>query len=131
MSTCYDPADLGSPLRTHERKNMRRKRFNKGSLQVRWHGKRKNVVDVYCERHVRKYYTLGLFSELTRSEAQGKQAQFMQEVHARLSTAPGPDITFGDFLRGVALPFFLKKWKRSTASTTEGRIRHHLLEAFK
>ena len=43
---------------------------------------------------------------------------------------PIPNVTFGDFLEGVALPFYRSKWKRSTASTTESRIRHHLLREF-
>ncbi len=30
----------------------------------------------------------------------------------------------------MALPFLRSKWKRSTASTTENRIRHHLLAEF-
>jgi integrase len=124
-------SDLSSPLRTHERKNVRRKRFQEGSLQIRSHGRRKNWVVLYREGGARKYQTLGLYSKLTRSQAQEKQAAFMQEVNARQSTAPDPDITFGDFLEGVALPFNRMKWKRSTASTTESRIRHHLLGEYK
>ncbi len=110
---------------------MRRKRFSNGSLQVRSHGTRKNWVVLYWERGVRKYHTLDLFSKLSRSEAQVKQAAFMQEVNARLSTSPDPGILFGDFVEGVAFPFYRDKWKRSTASTTEGRIRHHLLGEYK
>jgi integrase len=124
-------SDLSSPLRTHERKNVRRKRFQEGSLQVRSHGRLKNWVVLYRERGVRKYQTLGLYSKLTKSEAQEKQAEFMQEVNARQSTSPDPDVTFGNFLEGVALPFYRVKWKTSTASTTEGRMRHHLLLEYK
>ena len=124
-------SDLNSPLRTHERKNVQRKRFQEGSLQVRSHGRLKNWVVLYRERGVRKYQTLGLFSKLTRSAAQEKQAVFMQEVNARLATAPDPSVTFGDFLEGVALPFYRVKWKTSTASTTESRMRHHLMGEYK
>jgi integrase len=124
-------SDLNSPLRTHERKNVQRKRFQEGSLQVRSHGRLKNWVVLYRERGVRKYQTLGLFSKLTRSAAQEKQAVFMQEVNARLATAPDPGVTFGDFLEGVALPFYRVKWKTSTASTTESRMRHHLMGEYK
>jgi len=123
--------DLNSPLRTHERKNVQRKRFQEGSLQVRSHGRLKNWVVLYRERGVRKYQTLGLYSKLTRSAAQEKQAVFMQEVNARLATAPDPSVTFGDFLEGVALPFYRVKWKASTASTTESRMRYHLLGEYK
>jgi integrase len=124
-------SDLSSPLRTHERNNVRRKRFQEGSLQVRSHGKRKNWVVLYREAGVRKYYTVGLYSKFSKSQAQEKQAEFMQEVNARQSTSPDPDVTFGDFLEGTALPFYRVKWKRSTASTTESRIRHHLVGEYK
>ncbi len=109
---------------------MRRKRYQEGSLQVRSHGRRKNWVVLYREAAVRKYYTLGLHSKMSKSQAQEKQAQFMKEVNARAANAPDPNVTFGDFLEGVALPFLRSKWKRSTAETTENRIRHHLLAEF-
>ena len=109
---------------------MRRKRYQEGSLQVRSHGKRKNWVVLYREAGVRKYYTVGLHSRMSKSQAQEKQAEFMKEVNARAAHAPDPNVTFGDFLEGVALPFYRSKWKRSTASTTESRIRHHLLAEF-
>jgi integrase len=125
------PPDLNSPLRTHERNNVRRKRFQEGSLQVRSHGKRKNWVVLYWERGARKYQTLGLYSKLSKSQAQEKQAEFMQEVNARQSTAPDTQVTFGDFVEGTALPFYRMKWKRSTASTTESRVRHHLIGEYK
>jgi integrase len=109
---------------------VRRKRYQEGSLQVRSHGKRKNWVVLYREAGVRKYYTVGLHSRMSKSQAQEKQAEFMKEVNARAAHAPDPNVTFGDFLEGVALPFYRSKWKRSTASTTESRIRHHLLAEF-
>src|ERR1035438_8088202 len=109
-------SDLSSPLRTHEGKNMRRKRFQEGSLQARSHGRRKMWVVLYRERGARKYHTLGLFSKLSKSQAQEKQAEFMQEVNARQSTSPDPDVTFGDFLEGNALPFYRMKWKKATTS---------------
>ena len=109
---------------------MRRKRFQEGSLQVRSHGKRKNWVVLYREAGARKYHTVGLYSKMSKSQAQEKQAEFMKEVNARAANAPDPNVTFGDFLKGVALPFYRSKWKRSTASTTESRIRHHLLSEF-
>ena len=97
---------------------------------MRSHGKRKNWVVLYREAGVRKYHTVGLHSKMSKSQAQEKQAEFMKEVNARAAHAPDPNVTFGDFLEGVALPFYRSKWKRSTASTTESRIRHHLLGEF-
>ena len=99
-------------------------------MQVRSHGRRKNWVVLYREAGVRKYHTVGLHSKMSKSQAQEKQAEFMKEVNARAANAPDPNVTFGDFLESVALPFYRSKWKRSTASTTESRIRHHLLSEF-
>src|SRR5436190_420183 len=122
--------DLNSSPRAHERNNVRRKRFQEGSLQVRSHGKRKMWVVLYREAGVRKYYTVGLHSKMSKSQAQKWQAEFMKDVNARHATTPDPNITFGDFLAGIALPFYRSKWKRSTVSTTESRILHHLLAEF-
>jgi integrase len=82
----------------------------------------------YREGSSKKYQTLGLYSKMSKSEAQQEQARIMSEVNARLATDPDPNITFGDFLEGVALPFYRNKWKRSTALTTENRMTYHLAE---
>jgi integrase len=107
---------------------VRRKRFQEGSLQVRKHGKHKMWVILYREGGGRKYHTLGLYSKLTKSEVQEQRASFMAEINANQALVLDPHITFGAFLDGVALPFLRKKWKRSTAGTTENRITHHLAE---
>lgn len=124
-------SDLYASPGAHERNDVRRKRFQEGSLQVRKHGKLKNWVLLYWEGGFRQYHTIGPYSKMTKSQAQEKQAEFMKEVNARLANAPDPNMTFGDFLEGIALPFYRSKWKSSTASTTESRIRHHLLGEFK
>lgn len=94
------------------------------------HGKRKMWILQYREGGSKKYHTIGLYAKMTKSDAQQKQAEFMKEVNAKAAIAPDPDITFGDFLEGVALPFLRPKWKGSTRDTTENRIRHHLLGEF-
>jgi len=112
--------------------NVRRKRYQNGSLQVvSTHGKRKMWILQYRDGGSKKYHTIGLYSKMSKSEAQLAQAEFMKEVNARTASAPDPHITFGDFLEGAALPFLRSKWKRSTRDTTENRIRHHLLEEFR
>jgi integrase len=113
------------------KEHVRRKRYQNGSLQVvSTHGKRKMWILQYREGGSKKYHTIGLYSKMSKSDAQQAQADFMKEVNARVATAPDPHITFGDFLEGVALPFLRSKWKRSTRDTTENRIRHHLLAEF-
>jgi integrase len=85
-------------------------------------------VVLYREGGARKYETLGLFSRMSKSQAQQKQAAFMSVVNAKLVTTPDPQILFGQFFDSVALPFLRSKWKRSTASTTEGRMQFHFAE---
>src|ERR1019366_3019802 len=114
-----------SPRRT-ERTNVHRQRHQKGSLQVRQHGKRKMWVLLYRDGGTRKYATLGLHSKMNKSQAEAKRDELLSEVNARNAATPEPDITFGEFLGGVALPFLRSKWKRSTLATTENRITHHL-----
>src|ERR1039458_2304290 len=114
-----------SPRRT-ERTNVHRQRHQKGSLQVRQHGKRKMWVLLYRDGGTRKYATLGLHSKMNKSQAEAKRDELLSEVNARNAATPEPDITFGEFLEGVALPFLRSKGKRSTAATTENRITHHL-----
>lgn len=87
-------------------------------------------VLLYRENGARRYLTLGAHSKMSKSDARKKRDELMQEINARQAAAPDPEITFGDFFEGVALPFLRSKWKRSTASTSENRIRHHLLAAF-
>jgi integrase len=97
---------------------------------VRQHGRRKMWVLLYREDGARRYLTLGPYSKLSKSDAQKRRDSIMSEVNARASTVPDANIAFGEFAEGVALPFLREKWKRSTAATTENRIRHHLLREF-
>jgi integrase len=108
-----------------------RNRHQEGSLQVRQHGRKKMWVLLYREGSGRRYLTLGQHSKLSKSDAQKKRDEIMNEVNARQSASPDPDITFGAFFEGVALPFLAAKWKTSTKLTTENRIRCHLLSEFK
>jgi integrase len=87
-------------------------------------------VWLYREGGSRKYITLGLFHKMTKAQAEKKRDEALDEVQCRQASAPNPDITFGQFLNGVVLPFYRSKWKRSTASTTESRIQHHLTGEF-
>jgi integrase len=119
-------SNLDSSPRRTERTNVHRQRHQKGSLQVRQHGKRKMWVLLYRDGSTRKYATLGLYSKISKSQAEEKRDELLNEVNARNSRAPDPDITFGQFLEGIAFPFLRSKWKRSTAATTGNRITHHL-----
>src|ERR1700692_717283 len=96
---------LDSPSRRTKRTNVHRQRHQKGSLQVRQHGKRKMWVLLYRDGSTRKYATLGLYSKMTRSQAEQKRDELVNEANTRNAIAPNPDITLGEFLGGIALPF--------------------------
>ena len=107
---------------------MRRRRFQKGSLQLRKHAERRVwVILYYDERGERRYHTLGWASEMNKGQADEKRQEFMREINGGVRTISAvrpPTIT--EFLEEVYLPFYLGKWKESTAGTSENRIRHHI-----
>jgi len=88
-------------------------------------------VLLYRDGTTRKFATLGVYSKMSKAQAEEKREQLVAEANARNANAPDPHITFGEFLETVALPFLRSKWKRSTAATTENRIQHHLNGEFR
>ena len=123
-------SDLNPTLKTHERKIVRRQRYQKGSLQQVKHGKRKMWILQYRDGKTKRYATLGACCEMSKSQAEKKRDEILGEANARNSAVPDADITFGNFVEAVVLPFCRSKWKQSTAATTENRIRHHLIGEF-
>ena len=94
-------SNLDLPPRRTERTNVHRQRHQKGSLQVRQHGKRKMWVLLYRDGGTRKYATLGLYSKISKSQAEEKRDELLNEVNARNAIAPDPNITVGEFLEDV------------------------------
>jgi len=61
---------------------MRRRRFQKGSLQLRKHADRRVwVILYYDEKRERRYHTLGWASEMTKGTADEKRQEFMREIN--------------------------------------------------
>jgi integrase len=102
-----------------------RNRHQNGSLQVRSHGRRKMWVLLYRENGARRYTTLGPASAMSKSQAQAKRDELLRGAQAK--QAQDSPLTFARFVETTALPFLHRKWKRSTALTTENRIRCHLV----
>ena len=109
---------------------MRRRRFQKGSLQLRKHGNRRVwVVLYYDQKGERRYSTLGWASEMNKGTADEKRQEFMREINGGDRTAvPTRPPTVQEFLEQVYLPFYRGKWKESTASTSENRLQHHIVK---
>lgn len=99
-----------------------RRRFQKGSLTKVdgvW------IAQWWEEGHRRKR-TLGRTSKLTKAQAEAELAGILAPVNAR-STTPSATTMLGNFVSEVYLPFYQRKWKRSTALTNKERLQYHVL----
>src|SRR5215831_1338638 len=109
---------------------MRRRRFQKGSLQSRKHGKRRVWVVFWWEGGERRCKTLGRQSEMTKAEAEGVLSAILREINSGTANGPRPVYTFEQFVTGVYLPFCRRSWKESTAGTSEQIVNSHLVPEF-
>ena len=66
---------------------------------------------------------------MTKGEAQRELAAILSPLNSR-DTPPSQGWQFADFMEQVYLPFYRRKWKRSTAMTTEDRLDHHFVSEF-
>jgi integrase len=102
-----------------------RRRFQKGYLQ-----KVRGVwVARWREDGQRKARKLGRVSLMTKAQALTELAAIVGPINSRRGQ-PSEQMSFGDFVQQVYLPFYRRKWKRSTAMTNEDRIAHHLTPEF-
>ncbi|MCI0620440.1 MAG: hypothetical protein L0387_01985 [Acidobacteria bacterium] len=66
---------------------------------------------------------------MTKTEAKAQVATIVAPLNLRERTASGRCI-LADFVEQVFLPFYRRKWKRSTASSNQERISFHLISEF-
>ncbi|HEY6273382.1 MAG TPA: tyrosine-type recombinase/integrase [Terriglobales bacterium] len=102
-----------------------RRRFQKGSLQK----VRGAWVARWRQDGERKARILGRVSQMTKAQAQSELAALVAPLNSKRSE-PSERTSFGDFVRDVYLPFYRRKWKRSTARTNEDRLSYHLTSEF-
>ena len=110
---------------------MRRKRYQHGSLQRVKQGCRYVwVVKYYDKNGRRRQITLGQAARLTKAEAQVGRERFMATINqdAAKDTSRQDPPTLGEFVVGTYLPFKRRRWKLSTAATTEDRVKRHIIE---
>ena len=102
-----------------------RKRYQHGSLRKVG----RSWVAQWWENGRRRKETLGYAQGMSRAQAQIALAAKLAPLNqAKLQSTP---TRFGEFVDMLFLPFYRRKWKESTASTTEERIRHHLVNRYK
>lgn len=117
------------PTVPHQENRIRRRRYQKGSLQARWHGKRLVWVVLYWDSEGHHGdHTIGPKSDFTKSGAQVEQAKFMESING----GQGEDnevrpFLVREFVTQVYLPFYRGKWKGSTRGTSENRIQYHVV----
>jgi len=106
---------------------MRRKRFLKGSVRPRQHGRRKVWVAQWWEDGCRRSKVLGKCSEISKSQADAMMASILQPLNQDSGQLTPPRYAFSEYVEDVFLPVHRRKWKESTRATSEHTIRRHLL----
>ncbi len=101
-----------------------RKRYQHGNLRKvegKW------IAQWWEDGHRRKR-TLGSVSKMPKAQAQTELDAILAPINGRVC-APSASAKFGEFVTNTYLPFYRRKWKRSSAMTNEGRLRIYLLSA--
>jgi integrase len=109
---------------------MRRRRYQKGSLRPRKHGKTRVWVGQWWEGGQRRSKVLGKVADMPKSEAEAQLDSIVKPLNEGAGRAPKPVYTFSGYLDDVFLPLCRRKWKESTRMTTEPRMLYHLRPAF-
>src|SRR5215831_12929263 len=110
-----------------------RKRFQTGSVKKSkdrryWIGQwREDGPD---GKRVERTTVLGKTARITKSKAREKIVEILKPINARAAAAANVHCTVKEFIDTVYLPFYKRKWKRSTVMTNEDRINHHIVEPF-
>jgi hypothetical protein len=73
--------------------------------------------------------SLGPVSKTKKYDAERELAQILEPINFK-STEPLPASSFGHFVRQVYLPFYQRKWKRSTTETNVERVNYDLVTLF-
>jgi integrase len=109
---------------------MRRKRFQKGSLQARKHGRHRVWVACWWENGGRRSKVLGRCSQMGKGEAEAMLSAILRPLNSGAAQIARQVYTFGQFVDEVYLPFCRRTWKESTAGTSEQIVKTHLVSAF-
>ena len=115
---------------TPERKNVRRRRFQRGCVRKVKHGRRWVWIGKYREDGIGRTKVLGHCAELTEGAAWAKLQDYLLPLNERAGQRYALPTNFRVYVLNVYLPQRRKKWKDSTDQTTTERIQTHLLKAF-
>jgi integrase len=113
-----------------ERELMRRRRFQKGSIRPRKHGKTRVWVGQWWDHGQKRSKVLGRVADMPKSEAEKEMTCILEPLNEGAGRVQRPIYTFAGYLEDVFLPLCRRKWKESTRMTTEPRMLFHLKPAF-
>lgn len=99
-----------------------RRRYQEGSL-TKIDGKWK--LQWRDEAGCKRKRILGSVAKIPKADARRTLDAILAPINSR-ADAPSPSKKWGDFVTGIYLPFYRRKWKRSTARTNEDRLRLYL-----
>jgi integrase len=109
---------------------MRRKRFQKGSVKARKHGRHRVWVAQWWQEGGRRSKVLGRCSKITKAQAEILLSSIVTPVNNGTGRQTSQVALFGAYIRDVYLPLCRRKWKESTRMTTEPVIDNHIRPAF-
>jgi integrase len=102
-----------------------RRRYKEGGLK-----KYKGFwVAQYWDDGHRRNRIVGRVSQVTKAEARLKLASVLTPINLKRQPA-SVEVNLADFVSGLFLPFYRKKWKLSTGKSNEHRIQYHLVSEF-
>lgn len=109
---------------------MRRKRFQRGSLRPRKHGRVKKWVAQWWENGSRRSKVIGLCAQMTQSQAETILAGMLKPINEGTAPVVATVKNFKAFVEQSYLPHCKRTWKKSTASTSGPVIARYLIPAF-
>ena len=109
---------------------MRRKRYQRGSVRPRKHGRFKVWVAQWWDGGSKKSKVLGRCADITKAQADVMMAQILEPLNERAGQKTARIYTFRRFMDEVFLPVHRRKWKESTRMSSESAIQTHLMPEF-
>lgn len=124
------PCQESTPSAQEREKRMRRKRYQKGSLQERKHGRHRVWVAIWWEDGARRSKVLGRCTQMTKGEAEAALSATLHPINTGVAPFAKTIYTFKEFVEKVYLPFCRRTWKQSTAGVSEQIVSTHLVDEF-
>ena len=116
---------------TPERKNVRRKRFQRGFLRKIKHGRLWVWIGKYYEDRRGRSKVLGHCAHMAEGAAWARLQEFLNPINETAGFRQTLPMDFKQYVMNVFLPQRRrKKWKDSTDRTTAERIQAYLVPAF-